>query len=151
MKGVFFVALCSISVLLTACDSVEEEGIEVVLCTQEIVKDGNSLGWLANVDENGVVVLEDDTTGIGLAGGIWRILFLDVGEPLPELISVTLDISPSQALFNHSTLVSGTVCLQDWDLQGIISGEVKGEMRPGWPSRQPESLTKFWVDFGEQP
>ncbi len=69
MKGVLFVALCSISVLLTACDSVEEEGIEVVVCTQEIVKDGNLLGWLANVDENGVMVLEEDTTGVGLVGG----------------------------------------------------------------------------------
>ena len=97
------------------------------------------------------MVLEEDTTGTGLVGGIWRILFLDLGEPLPELISVTFDNPSSQPRFNHSVLVSGTVCLQDWDLQGIISGEVKGEMRPGNPSSQPASLTKFWVDFGEQP
>ena len=109
---------------------------------------GNA-GWLANIDENDLLVLEEDSTRTTLTTGIWRILFLDTREPLPQVLSVTLSSSPSPALFNNAALVRGTVCLQDWDVDGLISGEVKGETRPNFPGI--ETLTRFWVDMGEQP
>ena len=144
-------ALCTVAVLSNACDSAEEDVFEVEVTQYtgpEIISDATTLQWKVTVDEAGIVALDEDTSGVGFPNrdvGVWRIMFLDVAEPLPQFISLS-----AQSAQSSSALVRGTVYIQDWDLQGVISGEIKGEMRPGDPRLQPNPLVRFWVDLSQQ-
>ena len=145
------VLLCAVVVLSSACDGAEEEPFQVEVTWYTgpaITPDATMLQWIVNMDEAGIVVFEEDTSGVGPPNrdvGTWRIMFLDVGASLPQFVSLT-----AQSAQESSVLVQGTVYIQDWDVHGVMSGEIKGEMRPGDPRLQPDPLVRFWVDMSQQ-
>ena len=141
------VAGCGVVTLLCACDTEQEGAIEVIQYSgPEIKPTPTMIQWKVNIDQNRVVSLDEDTSAVGSPPqrdtGTWHILFLDVGEPLPEFISLTARSSTSTSI-----LVSGRVSIQDWDLEGVLSGEITGRMRPGVGGLQPQPLVRFWVDL----
>ncbi len=149
-SSLVFAILLMAGILLSACDSTGEEGVQVVRYSGPEITPTSALAqWKVSIDQNGVVLLEEDTTGTGFPNpvSIWNIAFLDTGNSLPEFISLTVR-NPNGSV---GGLVSGTVYIQDWDLEDVISGEIEGEMRPGVSGAEPNPLVRFWVDLSEQP
>ena len=132
--------------LLISCDSIQEAEVQVLrYAGPEISPTSSMVQWRVTIDPNDVVVLVEDTTGLGFPHpvSVWRLTMQDTGDPLPTYISLRAQ-SPNGRV-EH--LRSGTVYIQDWNLEGVISGEVEGEMNRSVSGLTPRPLIRFWIDL----
>lgn len=130
--------------LVVSCDSEVEEGIRVVEYTgtpftQFDVRDD----WKAVIEGNLVTI-----TAVRDSTVTDQITFFNVP-------GTTLPVSPGYigdpGTLNETSLLRGQVAIQDWDVSGIMSGLVEGDLikkGASFPNGSTVGLL-FWVDVTE--
>ena len=97
-----------------------------------------SAGWSATV-EDGEVTLE--YTDPYFPGGESTLITLrDVEAALPHLERVWVGPIPGYG----QTMKEATVRIQDWNVRGVVSGELRGEMPSGG-----KVVSRFWVNLAD--
>jgi hypothetical protein len=117
------------------------------LITQETALKVEWLGgpvrpWMARVDHDTVTIERSGWCG-DECGELYRLVMIDMPPTLPRFVTCTYTathIFPDELTITDS-LATGRIEIQDWDLDGIISGRVRGECLSG------DSLSFiFWVN-----
>lgn len=137
---------CILAVLLlSACDSAMEEGIQVVEyegppITEESVQQGH-LTWIATVD---TVWRQVSLEMMGDGGEVeQRIQFQEDPGHLP----LFLGYSRRPDSLNAATLRFGKIYIQHFDLDGEISGRFEGSL--SWPLGAKVGSI-FWIDVSRE-
>jgi len=152
MKNILMMAI----ILAVACSTKPEERVDVEVLayagdppvTEEGSwktewPDGPISKWTARVSGDTVAVERRGLCGDECAE-LHRIVFSNRNSSLPEFVAYTYTedhIFPQKMTITDS-LIGGTVAIQDWDMNGVVSGQVRGR----WLLNDWLPIT-FWVDL----
>jgi hypothetical protein len=137
-----------LALTLPACDSAEDDaGVRIVRYDGPPIEQNNvSDAWQGRVEE----VLTG--TRVILTAASRRDSLILFYEPDPSIpVEGTLYYRGSDQTY---VLYDGTIAIQDWEIDGIVSGQFEGELRGLQSPRAGVGARTdgvFWVDLSEQP
>jgi len=142
----------TLSLLLSSC-ALEPEEDELGSCEDDVcvltysgsVIDGKDNQWSVQVTGDTVVIERLDWYDDECSGSYRLVFTNDSVSSLPRFESCTYTHFQPGAYAFTTSMKTGTVEIQDWDLDGVISGKVSGF---GEPYDSFAFLFSFWAGIG---
>ena len=141
LRALGLVLTCLVLAIL-GCDSAADEGVEVVRYEGPAIDPEESGDWQASIDWTGLVTLQsqgpDGTTNSQLT------LMPSQTDELP----IFMGLSVFSHTLRYVSLRRGTVAIEHFSLEGVVSGLVDGRLYSGtWPAGRVRFT--FWADLSE--
>ena len=128
--------------ILSSCDSTEEDGIRVIAYEGSLITENSvEAPWLVAVNNDVVTLTVEEENEV-----------LKHQIVLRNIPGIALPVGPSYTrrpgTDSSFVLLRGVVAIQDWDVNGVMSGVVRGDLsRPGSPTPSgAKTEVFFWVD-----
>lgn len=142
--AVIILTACS---TLVACDTAEEEDeVEVIAYEGSTItreQANRPVAWSATYSPESAVVILEQVNPNGTVRH--RLALFNAPAPLPEYAGYT---QPNEG--GNYTLARGSIAIQGWDVDGVVSGVVDGDLARGAFNRAGRVRFEFWFDFSQE-